>query len=149
MASRKWAIGISVAGTSSLAACQRQWTSCRPSKKHNLTLLASMGASTAPNSQRWQSLAMPRRELCLAFTLPTGQSFRWRKTDNDMYTGVIHQRVVRCFAPYPPLLTYTDYLIPEHGQSSLTQVMVLSMFAPGLIVLKDVSRAPISQFGHS
>ena len=55
-----------------------------------------MGASTGPDAQEWRSLAMPRSELCLAFTLPTGQSFRWRKTGEDLYTGVVHQRVVRC-----------------------------------------------------
>ena len=94
VASRRWALGISVAGTSSLAACQRQWASCRLSKKYLSHVLASMGVSTARDPQGWRSLAMPRRELCLAFTLPTGQSFRWRKTDDDMYTGVVHQRVV-------------------------------------------------------
>ena len=53
-----------------------------------------MGASKAPEAHQWHSLGMPRSELCLAFTLPTGQSFRWRKTGDDEYTGVIHKRVV-------------------------------------------------------
>ena len=58
-----------------------------------------MCAGAAPDAQEWRSLAMPKKELCLAFTLPTGQSFRWRKTGEDTYTGVIYQRVVSCSAP--------------------------------------------------
>ena len=53
-----------------------------------------MSASEATDAREWCSLAMPKEELCLAFTLPTGQSFRWRKTGNDVYTGVVHKRVV-------------------------------------------------------
>lgn len=51
---------------------------------------------------RWQSLGAPRRELNLHFTLPTGQSFRWRKTGEDEYTGLIGPRVVRHFAQREP-----------------------------------------------
>ena len=57
-----------------------------------------MGAGTAADGPGWQSLAMPKKELCLAFTLPTGQSFRWRKTGEDEYTGVIHHRVVGVYS---------------------------------------------------
>ena len=49
---------------------------------------------SASEATEWRSLAMPKKELCLAFTLPTGQSFRWRKTGDDVYTGVVHKRVV-------------------------------------------------------
>ena len=42
----------------------------------------------------WRSLGTPPTELRLEFTLPTGQSFRWRATGPDEYTGVIQQRVV-------------------------------------------------------
>jgi hypothetical protein len=49
--------------------------------------------SMARNS--WTKLGTPASELLLDFTLPTGQSFRWRKTGQGQYTGVIHQRVVR------------------------------------------------------
>eukprot|EP00878_Enallax_costatus_P022424 GHUV01023788.1.p2 GENE.GHUV01023788.1~~GHUV01023788.1.p2 ORF type:complete len:170 (+),score=14.38 GHUV01023788.1:114-623(+) len=44
---------------------------------------------------RWQSLNTPQQELCVHNTLPTGQSFRWRRTSSDTYTGVIGQRVVQ------------------------------------------------------
>ena len=57
-----------------------------------------MGASTVANGPGWRSLAMPKKELCLAYTLPTGQSFRWRKTGEDEYTGVIHHRVVGAYS---------------------------------------------------
>lgn len=42
----------------------------------------------------WRLLGTPREELRLEFTLPTGQSFRWRETGPDEYTGVVGQRVV-------------------------------------------------------
>jgi N-glycosylase/DNA lyase len=48
----------------------------------------------------WVSLGTPADELLLANTLVTGQSFRWRRTDDtsrpyDTYTGVIGQRLVQ------------------------------------------------------
>lgn len=43
----------------------------------------------------WTSLGTPEEELRLEFTLPTGQSFRWRKTADCEYTGVIGHRVVQ------------------------------------------------------
>jgi hypothetical protein len=48
----------------------------------------------------WLSLHTPPEELLLANTLVTGQSFRWRRTDDssscyEMYTGVIGQRLVQ------------------------------------------------------
>jgi hypothetical protein len=48
----------------------------------------------------WVSLHTPPEELLLANTLVTGQSFRWRRTDDssscyEMYTGVIGQRLVQ------------------------------------------------------
>lgn len=47
----------------------------------------------------WVSLNVSAAELQLCFTLPTGQSFRWRETAACEYTGVIGTRVVSR-APY-------------------------------------------------
>ena len=74
---------------------QPRWVPCNADTEHRVYLRADMSASRAPDGEGWRSLAMPKKELCLAFTLPTGQSFRWRKTGNDVYTGVVHKRVVR------------------------------------------------------
>lgn len=45
----------------------------------------------------WRSLGIPASELRLEWTLPTGQSFRWRQTGTDPleFTGVVGQRAVR------------------------------------------------------
>ncbi|KAI3435875.1 hypothetical protein D9Q98_001933 [Chlorella vulgaris] len=45
----------------------------------------------------WCSLGTPASELRLEWTLPTGQSFRWRQTADDPleFTGVVGQRAVR------------------------------------------------------
>lgn len=42
----------------------------------------------------WCSLGTPAAELRLEWTLPTGQSFRWRRA-GDEWVGVIGQRAVR------------------------------------------------------
>ena len=79
---------------------------------------------------------MPRKELCLAFTLPTGQSFRWRKTGEDMYTGVVHQRVVRywlCIAPRKascpvlPQNAASQGLSTETASTGMTRVQPTNM----------------------
>ena len=48
---------------------------------------------------RWLPLGAPLSEVRLDFTLPTGQSFRWRRTGEQEYTGVVHRRVVRARLP--------------------------------------------------
>ena len=48
----------------------------------------------APPKMEWQSLAASSAELTLDFTLPTGQSFRWRRTGKAEFTGVVDNRVV-------------------------------------------------------
>jgi len=52
-------------------------------------------ATTRDAPARWSRLGTPRSELALEFTLPTGQTFRWRQTGADEFTGVMGQRVVR------------------------------------------------------
>ncbi|XP_024396718.1 N-glycosylase/DNA lyase OGG1 [Physcomitrium patens] len=43
---------------------------------------------------KWCSLGVGRAELCLDFTLPTGQSFRWRRTGLSQYTGVLGAHLI-------------------------------------------------------
>jgi hypothetical protein len=54
----------------------------------------SAAAAPAP-APGWRRLGTPRAQLTLAFTLPTGQSFRWRQTAADEFTGVVGRRVVQ------------------------------------------------------
>ena len=53
------------------------------------------GPTAATPAAEIHKLGVPRRELTLEFTLPTGQSFRWRQTGAAEFTGVVGQRVVR------------------------------------------------------
>lgn len=55
------------------------------------------------DSMPWQSLGAPSAELTLDFTLPTGQSFRWRRTGKAEFTGVVDNRVVSCRHLHVPL----------------------------------------------
>ncbi|XP_041369698.1 N-glycosylase/DNA lyase-like [Gigantopelta aegis] len=41
----------------------------------------------------WKCILCPENELILKRTLACGQSFRWRETDSDVWTGVIGNRV--------------------------------------------------------
>jgi len=45
-------------------------------------------------STTWTALGTTRKEISLQFTLPTGQSFRWRRLGDDLFAGVIGRRVV-------------------------------------------------------
>jgi hypothetical protein len=57
-----------------------------------------------PDSEGWRPLGTPPAELALDYTLPTGQSFRWRRAAPGEYVGVVGRRAVRL------LQTPTDVL---------------------------------------
>ncbi|PRW59786.1 N-glycosylase DNA lyase OGG1 [Chlorella sorokiniana] len=48
----------------------------------------------AVDGGHWRSLGTPAAELRLEWTLPTGQSFRWRQTGEGEFTGVVGRRAV-------------------------------------------------------
>lgn len=56
--------------------------------------LAASSSSMKGSERDWMSLGASSSELRLEFTLVTGQSFRWRRTGYNEYTGVIQQRLV-------------------------------------------------------
>ena len=70
----------------------------RPSSaRPRIVVPRAVAASTmtaADAGDGWISLGTSAKELRLDNTLPTGQSFRWRKTTEGDYVGVIGQRVV-------------------------------------------------------
>lgn len=51
--------------------------------------------SEQAHEERWRSLRTKAEELRLDFTLPTGQTFRWRLTAPGEYVGIVGQRAVR------------------------------------------------------
>ena len=59
-------------------------------------MAATIKTDQAADQLGWQSLGTPASELRLEWTLPTGQSFRWRQTGEAPleFTGVIGQRAV-------------------------------------------------------
>ncbi|GFR48120.1 hypothetical protein Agub_g9947, partial [Astrephomene gubernaculifera] len=59
----------------------------------------------APDPDGWRLLGAPPEELQLDFCLPTGQSFRWRRTGDGQYTGVIGNRLV-CLRQHPDDVSY-------------------------------------------
>lgn len=42
----------------------------------------------------WRKIPVSLTELCIATTLRCGQSFRWRKNDNDEYSCTLHGRII-------------------------------------------------------
>ena len=57
---------------------------------------ASMAAVAPEWRLEWQTVQAPRSEVNLHFTLPTGQTFRWKRTAEEEYTGLLGERAVRC-----------------------------------------------------
>ncbi|KAL0908267.1 hypothetical protein M5K25_022754 [Dendrobium thyrsiflorum] len=53
------------------------------------SLTTSLLHSAAVAGRDWQLLDVPRSELSLPLTLPTGQTFRWRRTGPSQFTGVV------------------------------------------------------------
>ena len=76
---------------------------------------ATCQTPVAMGGSEWRSLNTPASELRLEFTLPTGQSFRWRQTGPQEFTGVIQQRVV-CTAPCSHVAAQVHYIL-EHAKS--------------------------------
>ncbi len=64
--------------------------------QQQLGMALAAAASASAHSMAWQSLSAAPAELTLDFTLPTGQSFRWRQTGQAEFTGVVDNRVVSC-----------------------------------------------------
>lgn len=62
-----------------------------PTSRRSLAASFSSSAAASPpvGDGRWEPLGIPRSELSLSLTLPTGQTFRWRKTGPDQFTGVV------------------------------------------------------------
>ncbi|WOL11844.1 hypothetical protein Cni_G20608 [Canna indica] len=54
----------------------------------------SLAAPLATADGEWELLQLPRSELSLPLTLPTGQTFRWRRTASSHYTGVVGSYLV-------------------------------------------------------
>ncbi|KAJ1696359.1 hypothetical protein LUZ63_004871 [Rhynchospora breviuscula] len=46
------------------------------------------------SSLQWELLPFPQSELSLPLTLPTGQSFRWRRTGPLQFTGVVGSHLI-------------------------------------------------------
>ncbi|XP_028840908.1 N-glycosylase/DNA lyase [Denticeps clupeoides] len=75
----------------------------------------SQHALLSVGSKAWRSLLCPRSELRLDLTLGCGQTFRWRETGPDHWTGVMGGRVWT--------LTQTDhalwyYVYSRHGMKA-------------------------------
>ncbi|XP_052188254.1 N-glycosylase/DNA lyase OGG1 [Diospyros lotus] len=47
-----------------------------------------------PQTPKWVPLNLGKSELSLPLTFPTGQTFRWKKTGDQMYTGVVASHLV-------------------------------------------------------
>jgi 8-oxoguanine DNA glycosylase, N-terminal domain len=54
----------------------------------------AQGSQAGTAGRGWRKLGAPPSELRLAFTLPTGQSFRWRRCGPEDFIGVVGQRLV-------------------------------------------------------
>jgi N-glycosylase/DNA lyase len=62
---------------------------------HGGAAAAAAGAPPPPAAPAWRRLGTPPSQLTLDFTLPTGQSFRWRRAGPGEYAGVAGGRVLQ------------------------------------------------------
>ena len=82
-------------------------SSCEQRTGHHLqgmknALRTGSSTSTVPQlsttlsaaTQQWISLNTTAQELSLDFSLPTGQSFRWKPAASGQYIGVVGERAV-------------------------------------------------------
>lgn len=76
----------------------------------------------------WRSLDTTREELCLDFTLPTGQSFRWRATGHGQYEGVIGSRAVRIRQHEDGHVQYQVFARGPHSVSAGDQAAITDFF---------------------
>ncbi|PSC71264.1 N-glycosylase DNA lyase [Micractinium conductrix] len=85
------------------------------------------GAMDGQPSLTWRSLGTPASELRLEWTLPTGQSFRWRQTGSEPieFTGMVGQRAVRL----RQLADDVQYLVIARG--AITQAASLPASGAG------------------
>lgn len=65
----------------------------------------------ALNLQEWQKLPVNLSELCINTTLRCGQSFRWRKSDEGVWSMALHGRVLSLHQD--PQYLYYRSLFPE------------------------------------
>lgn len=62
--------------------------------KASKTYSPSNPISTNRETLNWVSLNLPKSELYLPLTFPTGQTFRWKSTGKLQYTGVVGSHLV-------------------------------------------------------
>lgn len=101
--------------------CAAPLGTARPRFKSNAL---PVSPNTCVHRFRWQSLGALQTEVRLDFTLPTGQSFRWRRTGDQEFTGVVHRRVVR------PRSLHV-YLLVSSARSA-RRGCAMAMFSPAM-----------------
>ncbi|KAK1266695.1 N-glycosylase/DNA lyase OGG1 [Acorus gramineus] len=65
---------------------------------------------------QWIPLGIPPSELSLPLTLPTGQTFRWRRTSPDRFTGVVGPHLLSLRQPSPD--SPVSYLLHSSAEAS-------------------------------
>jgi N-glycosylase/DNA lyase len=84
------------AAAAAAASPKREEAAATPISSRPPASLEPSPAFSASTPTSWAPLAgLAADELDLDFTLPTGQSFRWRRTAPAVYTGVVGRRVVQ------------------------------------------------------
>tara|TARA_B110000240_G_scaffold26593_1_gene27539 strand:- start:3497 stop:5059 length:1563 start_codon:yes stop_codon:yes gene_type:complete len=100
--------------------------------------LVGDGTTASPTELGWISLGTSPTELCLANTLPTGQTFRWRKTSCGDWVGVIGERVVS-LRQAPTDVLYRVHCGP-HGSTQSTDHDAIAEYFNLAVNLSDLSQ---------
>lgn len=82
------------------------------------SLTPSLLPSAALAGGDWQPLGIPKSELSLPLTLPTGQTFRWRRTGHSQFTGVVGPHLLSLRHADGDPLGCVSFLIHDSSLSS-------------------------------
>lgn len=86
------------------------------------------------SSFQWEPLPFTQSELFLPLTLPTGQSFRWRKTGPVQFTGVVGSHLVSLtHLDISPSRHVAYYLHTDNSVSS-AHVALSDYFNLGIVI---------------
>ncbi|KAK8951833.1 N-glycosylase/DNA lyase OGG1 [Platanthera zijinensis] len=89
----------------------------------------------------WRPLDVPRSELSLPLTLPTGQTFRWRRTGHSQFTGVVGPHLLSLrHADEDPLGRVSFFLHDSSSSVSAAAPSALSDYLNIHISLADLWR---------
>ncbi|KAK4692147.1 N-glycosylase/DNA lyase, partial [Lecanoromycetidae sp. Uapishka_2] len=94
------------------------------------------------NALQWRKIPITLAELCLDTTLRCGQSFRWKKSEDDVWSCALHGRILSL--RQDPTHIHYKATFPKNPQAPLTP----PSSAPNLSISQSSSKDDTEAFVH-